>query len=159
MFWVRLAVIAALVAPTVALPAQRGGELPPPPIGQKQTPFEQMADRLDLDRRTQFPEAEVIFIEATRVTPPVAQAMQQARIRMVNAALEKNEADATAALDAYREAAARMATIEAEAFAKVFALLRPNQQSRAGEAFALIAGMFIPPPPAAARGGRRGGGA
>jgi hypothetical protein len=135
--------------------AQR--ELPPPPIGQKQTPFEQMADRLDLDSRTQFPQAEVIFTEALRLTPPVAQQMQQARIRLVNAALEKNATDHQSALDAYREAAARMATIEAEAFGKVFALLRPNQQNRAGEAFALIAGMFIPPPPAPARGARQGG--
>jgi hypothetical protein len=126
-----------------------------PPIGGPQTLFEQFADHLDLDRRTQFPEAEKIFTEASKLAPPVAQQMQQLRVRLVNAEIEKNEAEVKAILEGYRAAAARMAEIEAQVFAKVYALLRPNQVNRATEAFAIVAGVFIPPPPAAARVPRR----
>jgi hypothetical protein len=43
-----------------------------------------------------------------------------------------------------------MTGIEAEAFGKVYALLKPNQQSKAPQAFELMAGMFA--------GGGMGGG-
>jgi hypothetical protein len=135
----------------------RGGgqEFPPPSIGGTQTPFEQFADRLDLDRRTQFQEAEKIFVDASRQAPPIAQQMQQLRVRLVNAEIERNDAEIKTVLSEYRAVAARMAELEAQTFAKVHALLKPNQTKNATEAFALIAGVFIPPPPASARVPRR----
>jgi hypothetical protein len=45
-------------------------------------------------------------------------------------------------IDAYAVSAARMASIETAAFQKVYALLEPNQQSRAPQAFELMAGFF-----------------
>ena len=126
-----------------------------PPIGGPQTLFEQFAHRLDLDRRTQFQEAERLFTEASREAPPIAQQMQQLRIRLVNAEIGKNETEVKAILGEYRTAAAHMAVLEAETFAKVYALLRPNQVNHAIEAFALVAGVFVPPPPASARVPRR----
>ena len=35
-----------------------------------------------------------------------------------------------------------MTSIEAEAFGKLYALLKPNQQAKAPQAFELMAGMF-----------------
>src|SRR5438132_14414436 len=64
-----------------------------------------------------------------------------------------------AAVDAYAAAAAKMAGVEARAFASVYATLKPNQQSNAPQAFALMAGMFQPAPPRAGGRGQRGGGA
>jgi hypothetical protein len=148
--FVALAVLAA-----TALSAQNAGETPLPPIGVPPTLFEQFADRLNLDRRTQFPEAERIFTEASRLAPPIAQRMQQLRIRLVNAEIEKNESDVKLILAEYRVVAARMAVLEAETFAKVYALLKPNQVNHATEAFAIVAGVFIPPPPASSRVPRR----
>jgi hypothetical protein len=134
--------------------AQEGGggrELPAPSIGGTQTPFEQFARKLDLDHRTQFTEAEKIFIDASRQAPPIAQQIQQLRVRLVNAEIDKNDAEIKAILPEYRAVAVRMAELEAQTFAKVYALLKPNQTKNATEAFALIAGVFIPPPPASAR--------
>ena len=39
-----------------------------------------------------------------------------------------------------------MTNIEAEAFGKIYALLKPNQQSKAPQAFELMAGMFAGAP-------------
>ena len=146
-------VLIAVIVVAVALSAQ-GGETTPP-IGGPQTLFEQFGRRLDLDRRTQFPEAEKIFTDASRLAAPIAQQMQQLRIRLINAAIGKNDAEIKTILPEYRMAAARMADVEAQAFAKVYALLRPNQVNHATEAFGLVAGVFIPPPPPAARVPRR----
>ena len=42
----------------------------------------------------------------------------------------------------YAAAAAQMTKIEADAFAKIYAMLKPNQQAKAEQAFELMAGMF-----------------
>jgi hypothetical protein len=145
--------ISMLVA-AAASSAQGRGE-PAPPLGSSQAVFEQFAHRLDLDHRTQFPEAEKIFADASHLAPPITQQIQQLRIRLVNAEIEKNETEVKTILVEYRAAATRMADLEAEAFAKVYALLRPNQVNHATEAFALVAGIFLPAPPASARVPRR----
>ena len=141
--------ISVFVAATV-LSAQGGG-MAPPPSGGPQTLFEQFGHRLDLDRKTQFPEAEKFFTDASRVATPIAQQMQQLRVRLVNAEIDKNDVEIKAILPEYRTAAAHMADLEAQTFAKVYALLRPNQVTHATEAFAMVAGVFLPPPPPAAR--------
>ena len=142
-------VLISVFAAATVLSAQ-GGSMPPPSNGP-QTLFEQFGHRLDLDRRTQFPEAEKLFTDASRLATPIAQQMQQLRVRLVNAEIDKNDAEIKAILPEYRTAAARMADLEAQTFAKVYALLRPNQVNHATEAFAMVAGVFIPPPPPAAR--------
>ena len=114
--------------------------------GQITTSLERWAEY-----QAQFPEAEKIFTDASRQAPPIAQQIQQLRIRLVNAEIDKNDADIKSTLSDYRAAAARMAELEAQTFAKVYALLKPNQTKNATEAFAMIAGVFLPPPPASAR--------
>jgi hypothetical protein len=139
-------------------------ELPPPPVGGPQTLFEQFASRLGLNGRTQRPQSEQIFTAAAAKALPVAQQMNQLRIRLVNAEIEGNATEVREILDEYIVVAARMAEMEAHAFAKVFALLDDGQQKRAPDAFQLIAGVFVPSasmaPPAGVSGSRsgRGGG-
>jgi hypothetical protein len=156
---VLLTVVVASAAAAVSLSAQRmmGAQDPPPPaVGGPQTLFEQFARRLDLDGRTQRPQAEDIFTAAAADALPVAQQMNQLRIRLVNAEIEGNAAEAQKILEEYTQVATRMAEMEAQAFAKVFAILDAGQRKRATEAFQLIAGVFVPSPAAApARGGAR----
>jgi hypothetical protein len=136
---------------------------PPPPVGGPQTLFEQFANRLDLNGRTQRPQAEGIFTAAAAEALPVAQQMNQLRIRLVNAEIEGNAAEVQKILEEYTTVATRMAEMEAQAFANVFALLDQGQRRRATEAFHIIAGVFVPTPSTTpqrgtgARGGRGGG--
>jgi 2-hydroxychromene-2-carboxylate isomerase len=128
-----------------------------PRIGlQQRNPYEQFADRLKLDSKTQIPAVEQILSEAAREAAPIGQQMLQLRQQLVNLALENKSADIKPVVDEYAVAAAKMAGIEARAFAKVYATLKPNQQSSASQAFAIMAGMFQLPAPRG-RGGRGGG--
>jgi hypothetical protein len=159
MFFRALVLLLAATTPLVAQGGRlTGAQAPPPPaIGGRQTIFEQFASRLSLDGRTQQPAAEEIMATAAREAVPLMQEMQTLRIQMVNAEIARNAADITAAHDAYLVAATKVALMESRAFEKVIALLKANQQEHATEAFALLAGIFVPPPPTG-RGARRGGG-
>jgi len=131
-----------------------------PRIGiQTRTPYEQFADRLKLDTKTQVPAVELILSDAAREAAPAGQQMLLLRQRLVNLALENKPDEMKPVVHAYTEAAAKMAGVEARAFAKVYATLRPNQQPAAPQAFAIMAGMFQPPAPRGpgGRGGRGGG--
>ena len=83
---------------------------------------------------------------------PVGVQLLQIRQKMLNVNLTGTADDQKAAAADYAAAGAKMAAVEAGAFAKVFALLRPNQQNNAPQAFALLGGFFQP------QGGTRGGG-
>ena len=63
--------------------------------------------------------------------------------KLLNALLSGNQEEQKAVEGAYAVAAAKMAGIEAGAFAKVYATLKPNQQSNAAQAFGLIAGFAV----------------
>ena len=171
MFSKLLFLFASLLGPALfAVPAaaqssglssgRRSEDTGAPPINvQPRTPFEQFADRLKLDGKTQIPQAEQIFSEAAKEAAPLGQQMLQLRQRLVNLALDNKPEEMKPVEEAYAATAAKMTAVEGRAFAKVYAMLKPNQQSRATQAFALIAGMFQPAAPrGAARGGRRGGG-
>ena len=159
---------AALLVPVLwALPAvpQRGGGGITGPGGvegavmggegpRAMTPFEEFADRLKLDQKTQAPQAAEILNAAAAEAGPVGVQMLQLRQKLLNDDLAGDSADAKSVLDAYTAAAAKMSHIEADAFAKVYALLKPNQQSKAPQAFARMAGFFQATP---GRGGRGGG--
>jgi hypothetical protein len=127
-----------------------------PTIGRPKTLFEQFTEQLRLDGKTQAPAAEEIIVGYAKESGPIAQEMLRTRQVLVNAELANRPEDIKSALDAYTAAAAKMATLEAQAFAKVYALLKPNQQSRAPDAFKIMAGIFIPPGPPAPRPGRGG---
>ena len=125
---------------------------------QVRTPAQQVADRLKLDAKTQVPVVDRIFADAMKEAAPIGVQMLQLRQQLVNLELGKKPDEMKAVVDAYAAAAAKMAGVEARAFASVYATLKPNQQSNAPQAFALMAGMFQPPPPRAGGRGQRGGG-
>lgn len=123
------------------------------------TPVQQFAARLKLDAKTQAPAVEQILSDAQKEAAPVGQQMLQLRQQLVNLALANKAEETKPVVDAYTAAAAKMAGIEAKAFAKVYATLKPNQQSAAPQAFAIMAGMFQPSAPRGPAGrGPRGGG-
>jgi hypothetical protein len=123
------------------------------------TPYGRFAGPLKLDKKAQAPAVQQTLADAQKEAAPVGQQMLQLRQQLVNAALANKAEETKAALTAYTAAAATMAGIEARAFAKVYAMLEPDQQSRAPQAFALMAGLFQPTTPrAGGRSGQRGGG-
>jgi hypothetical protein len=139
----------ALVAAGVA--AQRGGGTGPGGVegavmgGERAralTPFEEFANRLRLDQKEQVPQVAEIFNAAAAEAAPVGREMLQLRQTLLNVELSNAADQRQPVLEAYTAAAAKMASIEAAAFEKVYALLEPNQQSRASEAFELMAGFF-----------------
>jgi hypothetical protein len=161
---------AVLVPALVAMPAPQTAPLSRESTGedramgvervQPRTPFQLFADRLKLDAKTQVPVVEQILSDANKEAAPVGQQMLQIRQQLVNLALANKAEEMKPLVDAYTAAAAKMTGIEASAFAKVYATLKPNQQSNAPQAFAIMAGMFQPAAPRGGgpRGGQRGGG-
>jgi len=123
---------------------------------QEPLPGEKMIDRLKLDDKTQAPEVRLLLMDASREATAPGQKMLELRQQLVNLALQNNANEMKAATDAYAAAATEMAGVEARAFAKIYALLKPNQQPNAPQAFAIMAGIFQPSP--SRGGGQRGGG-
>src|ERR1039458_2453586 len=77
--------------------------------------------------------------------------LTKGRIVIANAITGKaSDDDMQKLLAEYTKVNATMTGIEAETFGKLYALLKPNQQSKAPQAFELMAGMFA--------GGGMGGG-
>ena|SRR5215210_9290223 len=127
---------------------------------QVKTPYQLFAEKLKLDSKTQVPAVEEILSGAAKEAAPVGMEMLQFRQQLVNLALSNKPDEMKPVVAAYAAAAAKMTGIEARAFAKVYATLKPNQQSVASQAFAIMAGMFqAQAPGSGARGGQRGGGA
>ncbi len=141
----------ALVLGSSALAAAQDG---PPAMGAP-SPFEEFANKLKLDKKTQLPKVEQLFTVAATDAVPIGQELTQLRQRLVNIHLTGRADDLAAAVEATVTSAAKMAALEARAFASVYELLEPKQQPKAAEAFALMAGLFQP----STRGGRGGGGA
>ena len=126
---------------------------------QEPLPGEKMIDRLKLDDKTQAPEVRLLLMDASREATASGQKMLELRQQLVNLALQNNADEMKAATDAYAAAATEMAGVEARAFAKIYALLKPNQQPNAQQAFAIMAGIFHPSPSrGGGPGGQRGGG-
>jgi len=59
-------------------------------------------------------------------------------------------------MDAYTGVCAQMTVIEADAFGKVYATLKPNQQKNAAQAFELMGGLLMPVPAGGRGMGRQG---
>ena len=124
------------------------------------TPVETFMARLKLDEKTQVPQAQEILGAAAREAAPLSTQLLQLRQSLLNAEISKDPAVIKQAIDAYAATAAKLSSIEGHAFAKVYALLKPNQTSKAGDAFELLPVILAPGTPArgGGMGGRRGGG-
>ena len=126
--------------------------------GGPATPLQDFADKLRLDKNTQLPAVQQLFAEAAKEAAPIAQEMIELRQQLVNLELGNRSAETKAVLEAYANAAARMTGLETRVFQQVYATLKPFQQSRADEAFALMAGFFQFSGGRGGRGARGGGG-
>jgi hypothetical protein len=131
---------------------------PPQGLVQMPTQAELFGSRLRLDGRTQAPVVQEILTEAQKEAGPVVQDLLTLRQEMINLELNNRAPELQAAMDKHTAAAARLATIEAQAFTRIYAELRENQHERAAEAFVIMGGLFYPPAAPSGGGGGRGRG-
>jgi hypothetical protein len=121
------------------------------PQVRRQTKAEMLFDKLKLNKE-QKDEAVTILSAAMEQAAPVRDQITRGRAVIANAITSKaSEEDVKSLLGQFTAVNVKMTGIEAEAFGKLYALLKPNQQSKAPQAFELMAGMF-------AGGGMPGGG-
>jgi len=121
------------------------------PRGQRQTKFDQIADKLKLSKE-QKDQAQAIMDAGREEATPLREQLAKARLAVADTMLNgKSDDEVRKAQDSYAAAVAQMTGVEAKAFAKIYALLKPNQQSKASQAWELMADVF-------ASSGRGGGG-
>jgi hypothetical protein len=152
--------LAAILATTLAF-AQRGGggggedpgamgvAIPRP---QPLSKAELFANRLKLNK-DQKEKAQVILNDALKEMTQLRAQIDRNRAQIADLIISGgSQDDLNKLMDTYAAAAAQVTGIEVKAFAKVCALLKPNQQSKAASAFDLLAAVLDPP------GGTGGGG-
>jgi len=121
------------------------------PRPQRLSKIEQFYEKLKLNK-DQKEEAAKILSDTAPKTRPVAEQIADGRRAIATALLQKKTDDELKPMvDAYATVCAQMTTFEAEAFGKIYAGLKPNQQKNAAQAFELLSGVFLPMP-----GGGRG---
>ncbi|HEY9141246.1 MAG TPA: periplasmic heavy metal sensor [Bryobacteraceae bacterium] len=108
-------------------------------LAQRQGQLDQFADKLKLNKQ-QRAEAETILDAAREAMAPIQQKLLEARKNLAAALIDGQPDDAVDQLTkTYTSLAAQSKALEAKAFAKICALLKPNQQSRAVQNFGLMA--------------------
>jgi hypothetical protein len=121
---------------------------------QRQSPFEQFCEKLKLNKE-QTSDAQNILAAAAQQAGPVREQLDKNRADIAGAMIEgKSQDEIKKLVDAHSGLQAQLDGIEADAFGKLFATLKPNQQSKAGQAFEFMAAMFDRP--GGGGGGRRG---
>jgi hypothetical protein len=127
----------------------------PMPQMRRQTKQEMLFDKLKLNKE-QKEEAAKILSDAMEKAAPARDLLNKGRIVIANNITGKgSEEDLKKMWGEFTSVNATMTGIEAEAFGKLYALLKPNQQAKAPQAFELMAGMFAGN--GMAGGGGRGG--
>ena len=120
---------------------------------QKETKGDQIVNRLKLnsDQKSEF----VTIMEATQKdATPIIQALLRSRQDLANAMIQgKTDAEIAPLTQALSDAQFQMTGVEVKTFQKIVGLLKPNQVSKAPEAFDLMADIFLPQP-GRGRGGR-----
>ncbi len=118
------------------------------------TRVELLFEKLKLNKE-QKEQAVAILSAASEKAAPVREQLNKGRIVIANNITCKgSEDDLKHFMDEYTRTSAVMTSIEAEAFGKLYAILKPNQQAKAPQAFELIAGMFSGGTPGGGGGGR-----
>jgi len=124
----------------------------------KPTKADQFVAKLKLNK-DQTSETESILQATAQESTPLRDQLRQARTAFAGALIDGKPEDAAKALKVYTDLESQMIGFEMKAFQKVYALLKPNQTAKAGEAFDLMADIFDMPAPRGGRGGmNRGGG-
>ncbi|MCX6630597.1 MAG: hypothetical protein NTW28_23525, partial [Candidatus Solibacter sp.] len=112
------------------------------PQVRRMSKAEQLVEKLKLSKE-QKEEAAKILSAAAEKAAPTRDLLARGRIVIANAITGKgSEEDLKKLLGEYTTVSATMTRIEADAFAKLYALLEPKQQTKAPQAFELMAGMF-----------------
>ena len=122
--------------------ADMGGGMRP---AQRQSKTELLASRLKLsgDQKSQLQD---ILSAAREEATQLQQQLFQARAKIASADIDgKADTDLKPLLDSYSELAAQLGNVEARAFTKLNGILKPNQQSKADQAFDLLAGIIETP--------------
>jgi len=118
---------------------------------QRQSKADQIADKLKLNK-DQKEQLQKIFDAGREEAGALRESLSKARLGVADALLNnKSDDDVKKAQEVYAAEVAKATAVEAKAFAKIYALLKPNQQSKAGQAWDLMADIF-------SAGGRGGGG-
>jgi len=115
-----------------------------PNLGPRRQPTksEQIADKLKLNKE-QKEEFEKILSAGREEARPVQEMLMKMRAQLASATVQgASDADMKKAMDDHTAAAAQMTAIEAKAYGKLYATLKPNQQGKAVQAFELMAGIF-----------------
>lgn len=109
----------------------------------KETQADEIANRLKLSNDQKM-EVNSIFESTTKDAAPIIQQVLKCRQDLANALLNgKPEGDIAPLNQALSDAEFQMTGVEVKAFQKVVALLKPNQMSKAPEAFELMTDMFV----------------
>ena len=109
---------------------------------QRQSRIEQFADKLKLSQE-QRGEVEKIFRAVLEKSAPVRTQIETSRANLAGAMIQGQSADEIKKMmEAHAALEAQMDAIEADAFSKIYTMLKPNQQPKAGQAFELMAGYF-----------------
>jgi Spy/CpxP family protein refolding chaperone len=125
------------------------------PRFQQKSRILQFADKLKLNDE-QRQETDKILAEGFQKAAPIRNQIDQNRANIAGALIDGKSADEVKKLtDSYAALEAQIDALEVEIFTKIYATLKPNQQSKAAEAFELMAGVFDRVP--GGGGGPRGG--
>ena len=119
---------------------------------QRPSKFDQIADKLKLNKE-QKEQAQTIVDAGREEAAPLRESVVKARLGIADALINaKGDDEVKKAQDAYAAEVAKMTGLEAKTFGKIYALLKPNQQSKASQAWDLMADIFN----SSGRGGGRG---
>jgi hypothetical protein len=116
----------------------------------KESKADQIANRLKLsaDQKVEF---NSIFESTQKDALPIIQQVRKSRQDLANALINgKSDAEVAPLNQALSDAQFQMTGVEVKTFQRMVALLKPNQLSKAPEAFELMADIFL-------QGGGRGG--
>jgi len=126
-----------------------------PAPAQPKTKLDLFAAKLKLSSE-QVEQVNAILVATTQQMAPVRAQIDKSRGEIASAMLTgKSPEDLNHLLEAHTALEAQMDAVEADTFAKVLALLKPNQQAKAAQAFEFLAGAFDRGP-GHGGGGRRG---
>jgi len=112
------------------------------PMARRATKAELFVDKLKLNREQQE-EAQKILSAAMERVGEIRVEMDNRRLKIAEAIMNGKSADEVTKLTTeFGDTSAQFTKLEADAFGKIWATLKPNQQSKADQAFELLAGIF-----------------
>ena len=123
---------------------------------QRQSPLEQFGEKLKLSKE-QREQTSTILNAAFEESMSLRTELDKGRVSIASAMISgKGGDELKKMLDQYAVLESQMTAIEAKAFAKILATLKPNQLSHAGQSFELLGQVFERPQRQPGGGGRRG---